>query len=206
MKTSKIFFLLALIVVAIIAAACSGNGGGDTTENNAVELSQTYTGTDMSGGSVTVNYPEGWFQDGDADAGITFTNVENVDAIASPADIQSGQMMTMVILAPAETTAMITGTEETTPAALITAFAAFMAEGEDFPALGEPQDITIDGQTGAIATGENEDLSLMMLVLPDASGAYVISMGVAKAGESDNLRPTFEAIAGSVEYTPAAGE
>jgi hypothetical protein len=203
MKTSKIFLLLSLIVVALIAAACGGNGSDANTTPN---LSQTYTGETMSGDTLTVNYPEGWFQSGDADTGVTFSNVENMETIESGTVIEAGQMGVGVMVIAADMAGMFAGAGEISPMTLLTGFSSLMATSEDAPTMGEPAEITLNGKTGAVVSGDGESVAMTMMVMPHDSGAYIISFAATAPGELENARPTLEAVTNSVQYTPASGE
>ena len=57
---------LALLLLAGLSA-CDAFGGGEAPVPIEVgELSETYTGEDSFGGEISVNYPAGWVQSGDA--------------------------------------------------------------------------------------------------------------------------------------------
>jgi hypothetical protein len=208
MNTRKTLLLLSLVVVALIAAACGSTGDtdsdNDTTENTTIELAQTYTGDDSTGGSITVNYPEGWFQSGDVNNGLTFTNVENVDEIEPGTVVESGQMMTVVMVISADLAPLMAGSDEVTSLNILTGFSAFFAEGDDAPEMGASEEVTVAGTTGAVATGDSAAGSVIMMVMPRDGGAYVMSFAMAATGELDSVRPTVEAIITSAEYTPAA--
>ncbi|MDQ7036394.1 MAG: hypothetical protein Q9P01_16645 [Anaerolineae bacterium] len=116
-------------------------------------------------------------------------------------------MMTLVTLIPADAASAMAGADEVTPALLLTIFSGLMADEETLPdGFGESQDVTIGGRAGVLATGDSDSLSMVMVVLSDESGAYLIAMGVTAGGEGDDLRPTFDAILNSVQYTPATSE
>ena len=193
---------LAALIICLLAA-CSNAGSSATTAPSAtattvdptIALAQTFSGENLIGDTLTVNYPEGWFQAGNTDT---------------------------VLLASSE--ALVTGTTATIPAgeagvsiiAFRTAFAEDMVEGDLTPesllaaytetlrseeaSFSEPEAFTLNNRAAARTTGSDATSDGIILVI-DLDTAYALLIGSTTKGELAPFEPTMQAILGSVTYT-----
>jgi hypothetical protein len=198
---NSLFFVL-FIMMAVVVAACTSTGGTSNPTPSALELTQTFTGQNAAGGTITVRYPEGWFQSGTVDGSLTFTNVENLMVIDGQTN-PSGEIITNVLLIPAASAVAFTATGEVSASAILDNFATLFGAGDNPAELSEAQPITLNGKTGVVTTGDSPLGTLAIIVLELGNGNYALVFGTTALGEQANLRSALDAIAGSIEYTPA---
>ena len=197
--------LLLSISMLVVLSACTDAATTSNPTPVSLELTQIFTGQSAAGGTVTVRYPEGWFQSGTVDGGLTFTNVENLAIIEDEAN-PSGEIITNVLVIPAENASIYTTTGEVSTSAILNNFTTLFTTGDNPAELTEPQAITLDDKTGFVTTGDSTLGTLAIMVLELGNGDYVLVFGTTALGEQANLRAVLDAIAASIEYTPSAGE
>lgn len=213
MKTRKLFWLVALSIMIVIFAACdatasnngdggNGDSGNDANASSAVELSQSETIEAAEfGGSITVNYPEGWFVQGEGGA-VIITSNEDAASIEDPAsldEIPAGTVLVSASVVPAEMAGLMGAGEDSTPADIIELFSGFMA-GEDMPEFGEIEEIEIDGNPAARTTGSTDLMSATMYAI-EKDGNFTFAFGVTRPDEADANAEVIQAIAASMEFT-----
>lgn len=199
------FMVLAVMVLALAAcgggeAAEGGNGGGG---DDAVTLGQTLTGTDMLGGEVTINYPDGWAVQNELESSgsAIFASSQDLLEMEGSASVPAGQAGAVVSILPEDALAPMMGDQEFSLEALATLFSEMMA-GEGLE-LGEYEEITVNGQTIGRVAGSAEESGAVMLMRELENGGVIMLNGLTAGDEVANFEPTFRAIMGSVSYTAA---
>jgi hypothetical protein len=195
-------FLILSVMITVVLAACTSSADTPNATPASVELTQTFTGQNAASGTITVRYPAGWFQSGTVDGGLTFTNVENLVVLDGQTN-PSGEIITNVLIIPAASAVAFTTTGEVSASAILNNFAALFATGDNPAELSEAQPITLNGKTGIVTTGDSPLGTLAIIVLELGNGNYALVFGTTALGEQANLRSALDAIAGSIEYTPA---
>lgn len=191
--------LVLLIPLALLIAGCDAAA---TPPSTNAELSQTFSDTDLIGGTITVNYPAGWFQAGNAAEGIRLGNDQAL--LEGTVDtLSSGQILALVVVVPGELAATIAAEGQSMPVAIINTFGSSLS-GPDAPTLSEVQSTTLAGKDAAVTTAASAGSAVILLVV-DIGGSYAMVVGSSAPGELNTIRPTIEAIASSVQYQ-GAGE
>lgn len=186
------------VVLSVILAACGGDadsGGGDSA---AIDLSQTATTEEpISGGTLSANYPEGWFSEA---AGGAILLADSEAALASQADgAEEGQVLTSISFLSNDMVSALAGDGELTA---LTVLDAMSGQAGDEVEMGEPEAITVGGNSAALVNA-TDDTSDTMVIMVETEGGFVLVATTTALGEMASARPTIEAIAGSVTYTPA---
>lgn len=193
--------LTLLIVLSIVLVACGGdaeNGDNNDENGDTVALTQNVSTEEPStGGTLSVDYPEGWFSQA---AGGAIILADSEEALASQEDgAEEGQVLSSISFLPTDMVSSIAGDGELTP---LTVLEAFSGEAGDEVTMGEPEEITLGGNSAALVTA-SDDTADTMVIIVEVEGGYVLVAGTTTLGEMASARPTIEAIAGSVVYTPA---
>jgi len=215
MKTRKMFWLFALTMMAVIFAACGGDaaqggdGGdagdaGDANASSAVELSQTETIEAAEfGGSISVSYPEGWVVQGEAGA-IMVANSADTLAIEDPSavdEIPAGSVMISMSVIPGEMAGAMGLTAESTPAEVIELFSSFMG-GEGMPEFGDVEELEIDGNAAARATGSDDTMTATLYAV-EKDGNFTFGFGATRPDEVDQFAETIQAVVASATFAAA---
>lgn len=211
MKLRKLFWLTSLAVMALIFAACGNDGGaadggnndgGDADASGAVELTQTETIESAEfGGTLSVSYPEGWFVSGEG-GGFLISNSEEALASSGPEDfdeIPEGTVVVTVTMIPGEMAGAMGVEGDVTPAAIIDVFSGFMG-GEDMPAFGDVEELTINGNPAAKTTGSDDTMSATLYAI-DNDGNFAFGFGATRSDEADQHAAVIEAIISSASFT-----
>lgn len=208
-KRNLVFVFSAILSLLLVACGATADDGGDADSSSAgsVNLSQSLSFDDEVGGSVTLNYPDGWASNTDTGL-ITLASSEEL-ITENPDSPESGQVLTSVIVLPPEMASIfVSGGEEVSVVSLANSFPTTFGEGSE--TFSEVEETTIDGKTAAILTGEieSEDAAISVVIVAIAleGDSYAIILGGTALGESDSIRVTIEAIAGSVSYTAGESE
>lgn len=214
MKLNKILWILLLFMLALALAACGGdgddNGGGG---GGGVNLSQTIAFESEFLGSITVNYPEGWFSATQPDQGIMIANsqaaLDAMQAEESPQP-EEGQVGGLITAFPSEFFSSLGIAADASPSAVLSTFVENVLTDESSEVnLGDPQEVTLNGKTAAIASGtvtEEGATSDATFVVVQAEGGVVLVIFRASEGDIGEYDATIRAVAGSAVYTvPASG-
>lgn len=193
--------LTLLIVLSLVLVACGGDaeGDGDNSDSgDAIALTQnTTTDEPVTGGTLSVDYPEGWFAES---AGGAIILADSEEALASQQDgAEEGQVLSSVSFLSTEMVSSMAGDGELTPLSVLQVFSS---EAGDEVNMGEPEETTIGGNSAALVTATDDTADTMVIII-EVEGGYILVAGTTGLGEMASARPTIEAIAGSVVYTPA---
>lgn len=151
----------------------------------------------ISGGTLTANYPEGWFAQS---AGGAIILADSEEALASQdAGPGENQVLTSISFLSTDMVSAMASDGELTPLAVLQVFSS---EAGDEVTMGEPEELTIGGNSAALVTASDDSADTVVIIV-EVEGGYVLVAGGTGTGEMANTRATFEAIAGSVVYTPA---
>lgn len=209
MKLRQIFWLILIVVMAMALVACDsggdddnegGDGGGDAN------LSQTATYSDVSGVTLTANYPEGWASS--TEGSISIANQADVlERVGTDNAPEAGEVGLNLLAFPGE---MIEAMGATTDSPLTDVFAIiqgiFAGEGSDFTISGDPEEFTTNGKSGVLANGTGTfegNAADATLYLVDTEGGLVVAVAVAPDGELAQYSDTIRAILGTAEVTVA---
>ncbi|MEQ8671794.1 MAG: hypothetical protein RLP44_16035 [Aggregatilineales bacterium] len=219
MNMRKWFGLMLVLMLAFVLAACGGDSDddndsdGDSSSASSADLSQSITAEDPNfGGSLTVNYPEGWVATDSggvislAESQATLDLAQNATDTA-PALEENTVFVSITPLAPELVSIFIEEGQTATPAILLDA--TILAGGTDTLDV-QPVEITdINGKSGAtvsaVSTNADEPGRLFAVAVAVDNG-YVIVTAITNPDETD-FDDTVRAIAGAVEATfPVAEE
>lgn len=201
MLTTRRLLLAFSLILSSLLVACGTSADG-TGDAEGVSLSQSISYEDDSGGTTTISYPDGWVANTE-DGTINLATSEDILA-ETPDTPASGQVIATTLFIPSEmTSAFLTADEEASPMAIATAFSSNFGAEEDN--LNDAEEVTIDGKSAAVVTGQVDEAAIVMVIIDSGDGAYAVVIAGTAAGEGDSIRPTIEAMAGSIEYT-AGGE
>lgn len=195
---NRILFTLA-IVLSVVLVACGGDAdSGDNGGDDAIELSQTITADEpVAGGTLSANYPDGWFGE---DAGGAIILADSEEALASQADgAEEGQILTSISFLSPEMVSAMAGDSELTALAVLEAMSSQAGDEVD---MGEPEEITVGGNPAALVSATEDDADTMVIIV-EVEGGFVLVAATTASGGMADARPTVEAIAGSVTYTAA---
>lgn len=203
----KLWQIIALSLLAMGLVGCETIGTTTlTSESTAeaipvadVELSQTFSGQDMLGGTITVNYPERWAQGGDGNGVSLATNADYLTT-SNTTNFESGVALAFIAAQPRSLAQQLTG-EGADPSAesILRAFLPNAANAEDAPPFGDPQLGSINDLPIAYVRGTGDQDALILVV--EHGDYFVILSGITAVGEMDDTIGTFNAIAAQVEYS-----
>ena len=219
MNMRKWFGLMLVLMLAFVLAACGGDGDddngndGDSSSASGTDLSQSITSEDPNfGGSITVNYPEGWVAMENGGGVSLSESQETLDLAQSATDTapvleENTIAVTISPLAPEVVSFFIEEGQEATPAILLE---ATILSGGTETIDAEPVEIVdINGKSGAtvVAVSNNPDEPGRIFAVAVAVGdGYVLVAAITNPDETD-YDDTVRAIAGAVEATfPVAEE
>ncbi len=195
-------------ILSLLLVACGATAGNDGDgDAQAVSLPQNLSYEDSSGGTISVDYPEGWVSDTINDS-INLASSEELLEQASSGGAPnpaSGEVLTTVFIVSPDMAAFFIGdSEESSVLALANAFASDSSSEEE--TIGEAEEITINGNSAAIVTGNTEGVDIVLTVVDLGEGSYAMTLGGTAEGEGDSIRATVEAIAASLSYEAGATE
>lgn len=197
---SRLKLVLGLFLVVLIGSACEPITVSLTPTPPAyqqITLAQTFTGTDLFGGTVSVAYPQGWVQGGDANnvlLGTSETIVQTPDTDMSASD--SGISITFIPASVAGLSVDIGATPS--PYNILINFVKL---SRNQPLTFSPIELlTLNNKPTAMTTASTESDSTAVMVV-DVGTGYALIVGVADLGNLREFLPTMQAIAGGVSYT-----
>jgi hypothetical protein len=164
-----------------------------------LSVPQTFSGTLLTGGTLTVQYPETWVQTGSADnliLGSSASIAQNPSA-----DMLTGGAGVTLILIPKEL-AGLSVPDGVTPDAvsLLNAQLAVVRQTAVNATFSDVTTRMLNNRLIAEARGtDNTDDTILWSV--DIGQAFVIFFGVTKSGEMVNFESTFSTILNSVTFT-----
>lgn len=189
LKNRSIMTAILLMIVALVASACGGAAPSDG--GSAVNLSQSATVTDTTGGTLTINYPEG----------MTATPLDGTGNVTLTGDVANAQSVNATMI-PASMASTFSGGQEPSPSAILNSMMTGMTASLTGVTVGDVAEVSINGKSGASVTATSDAMSVVLYVL-SVDGGYVFVGGTSASAGFDAFKSTVEAIAGSVSY--AAG-
>lgn len=185
---SVLIAMLAMVLVACDTGGDSGDGG-DGGDGGSVNLSQSFTLPDGS----TVNYPEGWVAEEQAEMGaaVFASDQAFLDMFNSgdqPESIESGQALVLLMLQPSG---------DLGDMSLVDLAAMFAgSEGADGMTTTE---LEVDGKEAVAVAGEDESSGTatggyILLVDDSENGNIITATGITAPGEQDSLGETIQAM------------
>jgi hypothetical protein len=209
MKFRKLGWLVLVFSMMFILAACGGDdddNGGD----GGVNLSQTVTGGSEEAGMLTLQYPEGWAArdvEGQLFFGDSDATLDKIEADATPEDDDIGGI---ALGLPAEALSFFVEGDAPSPADVLTAMTGTISDEETTFDLGEPEEFTANGRTGALVTGtgtEGDATYDALFAGAFIDGDFVIIVMRATEGNIGQYEDTAKAMVGSAtfEFTAPSG-
>ncbi len=193
--------ILILVVVALIGLTACDAFQAEPEPVDAGELSQTFTGQDAFGGEITVNYPEGWTQGGDAGS-VLLTNSQDLLDNNLQGSPQPDDAVALISLLPADmASTMVNDPSNVSAAMILESFKQSMEQGPNPIALGDVEPITLNGLEAAVTVGSSAQGDNLILML-DEGDSYINLVGITAEGQMMRHRATFERIAAAISYTP----
>lgn len=166
------------------------------------ELTETFTNSD---GSLTLNYPSGWYAEEYQLPGLVFigTNTGVVEAMLGDeyAELESGDLMITITTPQVASTLLFEGE---TPKTLEDALEMMEDSSGDDSEFGEPEALTLAGHPALLANATQPFGDGVGMVI-DFDGSFVVSTAVAMAGEYGNYADTVLAILDTLMYIMPQG-
>lgn len=192
----KRWSIIGVMLLVMVLAACSGPS---EIEEASDALSQTYSVTLGTMGTVGFDYPRGWIvtnQDG------LITAATRIGLLASET-FNSGDVLVFFNFVPASALENMSIPEGSSPVmAMINQF----NQGERGQILPDPTAIDLDGKAAALSTGTTNlmaDIQADIIVIAvEIDNGYGILTGYTPQGELSALETTFKAVAVSMTITP----
>ncbi|MDX1992138.1 MAG: hypothetical protein SF029_07100 [bacterium] len=179
------------------------------TENNqgeqpsiSLDLPQSISSTDASGGVLSVSYPENWVAS-EAQGTINIADSEETLGTDTPG---VGQIFGSILFLPSDLLSGINLSQNATPEEVLRTFVSLLGEGgETSFDLDEPQNLENGDFGGALATGTAEGggqtLAISLVVVEVEAGFALLIFGSAE-GELSQYDTLIRAISNSVTYEP----
>jgi hypothetical protein len=192
-------FALAVLVLSVIACGGGGNANNEATNTPAPTATPDITANFISITSETsgviVSYPSDWVTDDSF-----FLSIASNAVLLESTESQEGAIMIFL----SDTPANLGGND---PKAILTETVASMSADSGFLTNGDPTDLTVKGQSGAIVevTGTADDetpLTGFVAIVINGEWATVI-MAITPTDGSEDYLPTMRAILNTVEVTEA---
>lgn len=164
-----------------------------------VELPQQFTANDLLGGTITVNFPDDWFQGGTAD-GVTLSNNADFVGTSGIESVESGVVVVLLSAVPRASAGLLVVEDQPISAeTLLNAFLPSEDSPDDALELNLPQNAQIADLPLAFVEGNNATDALLTLVL-EQPDFFVLLSAVTAADELDDFRETIHAIALNIDY------
>lgn len=195
LKTKTLLVLT--IVLGMILVACTG------ASDSSIALSQSIeSGNDD--GVLTVNYPDGWFAESQGDAAVIITNEEALLATGdagSPPVLEAGQAVLIVSVVNGEDFSFfLEEGEELTSTRFVEIFSTIMGNEESSETIAE--EITIDGESAAIATMVSEGQGIT-IISKELDNNFLLLLAITPLEEQEENQDLFKSIISSASYAPA---
>gem|GEM_PF-3041594 len=166
----------------------------ESTETTTVESGEF-------GGTITVNFPEGWVAEGDNGA-VLIANSEEVMAIEDPTsvdEIPQGSVLISLSIIPGDIIEVLGLTPDSSPAEVIELFSSFMG-GDSMPEFGETEEFEVDDNEAARSTGSDATISATLYAV-EKDGNFTFGFGATRPDEVDQFADTIQAIIASATFT-----
>lgn len=164
-----------------------------------VVLGQTFSGRDLVGNTLSVNYPATWAQGGNADTLILATSAR-IAQDPTTADMSAGDVGVSISVVPASLASLAVA-EGVTPSAYNILLNYITSAQQNNPTLGfSTPELTLFGAVPVAfsrsATASDESMTL----IADVGTGFAIVNVVADAGALADALPTVRAIVASLTY------
>lgn len=192
-------FALSVLILAVLACGGGGNANNEATHTPAPTATPDITANFISytseNSGVIVSYPSDWARDD-----TFFLSIASDEALLETTESQEGALIAFL----SDTPANLGGND---PKTILSATLANMATDSGITMQGEPADLTVKGQSGAIVdvTGTAEDgtpLSGFVATLINGEWATIV-LAITPTAGSENYLPTMKAVLNTVEVTEA---
>ncbi|GEM_PF-6419702 len=163
-----------------------------------VELSQTFSGRDLVGNTLTLNFPMAWAQSGNADSLLLGTSASLLDN--AQVDMGLGDVGVSISMIPVSL-AGLSVPEGVTPSPYNILLNFINSAQTNNPNLqfSTPEIALLGDKAAALVRVVNtSDESLTMIV--DVGTGYAVVVAAADIGELASFLPTIQAIAQSITY------
>lgn len=167
------------------------------------ELTETVTGTDLTGGTLTVHYPSGWTSDAESfSSTITVFSSPDVNVLADGEPVPSGEIGMGISIITQALGAETFGVERVTASNIAGVYAGTLVN--DGFEMNNPGTITHNGMPLVRLTGTRSEGDLILLLRDTPHGVIFLNAGVA-SGEIATHEPLLRDILASVTYEPVSG-
>jgi hypothetical protein len=188
-------------VVALIGLTACDAFQGEPEPIEAGELSQTFSGQYSPGGEISVSYPEGWAQGGDANS-LILTNSQDLLDSNLQGSPEPDDAVALVSLLPGDmASTMASDPSNVTPVTILESFKQSLEQGPNPIELGDVEAVTLDGKEAAVTAGSSAQGD-NLIIMVDEGDSYVNLVGITAEGQMIRHRETFERIAAATSYAP----
>lgn len=184
----KLLVIFSIVLISLTACSTASDEGS-TAE---ILLSQNYTAS-FSNGSLSLDYPDGWFVSGDfPELGILIAS--NNDLILQPFEgtVTGDDVFVDIVFIPEDRV------EDPSPEAVLQSLIDAVENPEG--TVSEIESRTINGKNAAIVTLDAENGSDGIQIVIDSGDAFSLVLVAVADGNIEAQQATAEAIAGSIDY------
>lgn len=158
-------------------------------------LSQKTTFTNIQGGTLSINYPEGWVTESEDRLLFLASSEElitQIKEVGQPSP-RSGQMITSIsTISPEMTSRLTTNSEESIASQIATVFIGDI--------INNIEEITIANRSAAIVTGTMGNSDINVIVIDVGSDTHAMIFAFTSQGEGESIIQTIKNMAKSMSY------